>query len=176
MEEAEHLGFPPLQFDTRVIGRYCDASVYAGLRQFHQAKGFDPNSQEVAIHLGQPLFRLSRDVSPPFAHVDDLFDERPDEEEDQEHGEIPSANHDTHEEDEECDFCAHSTAKVHQEPNGGGGNSSSMNQEMHINSHASNERTTGGGLIRRFLAQLQQGLVIETENNVDTDPISPFLI
>ncbi|KAJ7858600.1 hypothetical protein B0H13DRAFT_1471805, partial [Mycena leptocephala] len=53
-EEAVHFGFPSIELTTTVFGRSWDASVYAGLRQFHRAKGFDPDSQEVASHLGQP--------------------------------------------------------------------------------------------------------------------------
>ncbi|KAJ7035754.1 hypothetical protein C8F04DRAFT_921818, partial [Mycena alexandri] len=45
-EEAEQLGFPPFQFTTEVFGKFWDANVYAGLRKFHQAKGFDPDSQD----------------------------------------------------------------------------------------------------------------------------------
>ncbi|KAJ7736613.1 hypothetical protein B0H14DRAFT_3612122 [Mycena olivaceomarginata] len=50
--------------------RSWDASVYASLRQFHQAKGFNPDNQNVARHLRAPLFQLSSEVDPPFAHVD----------------------------------------------------------------------------------------------------------
>ncbi|KAJ7340577.1 hypothetical protein DFH08DRAFT_658284, partial [Mycena albidolilacea] len=57
-EDAANLGFPSLQLFTRIRGRSWDAGVYAGLRQFHQAKGFDPESQDVARHLGQPLLEL----------------------------------------------------------------------------------------------------------------------
>ncbi|KAJ7153838.1 hypothetical protein C8R46DRAFT_472576 [Mycena filopes] len=68
-EEATQLGFPPFQLITRVQGCFWDASVYAGLRQFHRAKGFDPESQNVARHLGLPLYQLSRNIDPPFAHI-----------------------------------------------------------------------------------------------------------
>ncbi|KAJ7732281.1 hypothetical protein B0H16DRAFT_1427137, partial [Mycena metata] len=64
-EEATQLGFPSLQLNTQVHGYSWDASVYAGLRQFHQAKGFNPDSQDIARHLGYPLFQLSGDT---FAH------------------------------------------------------------------------------------------------------------
>ncbi|KAJ7732546.1 hypothetical protein B0H16DRAFT_1253636, partial [Mycena metata] len=47
-EEATQLGFPSFQLTTRVHGWSWDAGVYAGLRQFHQGKGFDPESQDVA--------------------------------------------------------------------------------------------------------------------------------
>ncbi|KAJ7669812.1 hypothetical protein B0H14DRAFT_1028322 [Mycena olivaceomarginata] len=43
----------------------------AGIRQFHQTKGFDPDSQEVAIHLGHLLYELSSEIHIPFAHIDD---------------------------------------------------------------------------------------------------------
>ncbi|KAJ7037126.1 hypothetical protein C8F04DRAFT_916634, partial [Mycena alexandri] len=57
-EEAMALGFPSLLLNTIVYGYSCDASVYAGLRQFHAAKGFDSDSQDVARHLGYPLYEL----------------------------------------------------------------------------------------------------------------------
>ncbi|KAJ7036900.1 hypothetical protein C8F04DRAFT_1180924 [Mycena alexandri] len=62
-EEAMQLGCPSFQLTTQVHGWSWDTNVYAGLRQFHQAKRFDP-----ARHLGYPLFRLSGDASPPFSH------------------------------------------------------------------------------------------------------------
>ncbi|KAJ7022941.1 hypothetical protein C8F04DRAFT_921710, partial [Mycena alexandri] len=58
-EQATQLGFPSFQLTMEFAGASWDASVYTGLRQFHQAKGFDPESQDVARHLGEPLFRLS---------------------------------------------------------------------------------------------------------------------
>ncbi|KAJ6561628.1 hypothetical protein B0H19DRAFT_1259297 [Mycena capillaripes] len=67
-DEATHLGFPSIQFKTWVEGYFWDASVYAGLRQFHQGKGFDPDSQEIARHLGHPLYRLPGEVDASFAH------------------------------------------------------------------------------------------------------------
>ncbi|KAJ7677079.1 hypothetical protein DFH06DRAFT_1080145 [Mycena polygramma] len=67
-EEANKAGFPELQFNTEVWGKSWDSSVYAGLRKFHRAKGFDPYSQDVARHLGLPLFQPSGYVDPPFAH------------------------------------------------------------------------------------------------------------
>ncbi|KAJ7861645.1 hypothetical protein B0H13DRAFT_2568006, partial [Mycena leptocephala] len=70
-EEASELGFPSIQPYTTIHGSRWDADVYAGLRQFHQIKGFDPDSQDVAEHLGYPLYQLSRAMDPPFAHVDE---------------------------------------------------------------------------------------------------------
>ncbi|KAJ7168820.1 hypothetical protein C8R46DRAFT_240071 [Mycena filopes] len=71
MEEATQLGFPRFTLTTEVHGVSWDTSVYAGLRQFHQAKGFDPESQDVARHLGLPLYQLSGNIDPPFAHVEE---------------------------------------------------------------------------------------------------------
>ncbi|KAJ7033801.1 hypothetical protein C8F04DRAFT_609550 [Mycena alexandri] len=70
-EEATRLGFPFMLLTTSVLGHSWDASVYTGLRQFHAAKGFDPDSQDVARHLGYPLYELSVDIDVPFAHVVD---------------------------------------------------------------------------------------------------------
>jgi len=71
MEDATQLGFPSIELITEVNGRCWDESVYTGLRQFHRAKGFDPDSQDVALHLGYPLYQLSNEMDIPFAHVDD---------------------------------------------------------------------------------------------------------
>ncbi|KAJ6578010.1 hypothetical protein B0H19DRAFT_1062565 [Mycena capillaripes] len=68
MDEAPRLGFPSIQFTTNVYGDSYDTSVYAGLRQFHEAKGFDPDSQELARHLEYPLYQLSVGIEAPFAH------------------------------------------------------------------------------------------------------------
>ncbi|KAF7377082.1 hypothetical protein MSAN_00126800 [Mycena sanguinolenta] len=70
-EEATQLGFPTFEPTTKAAGCYWDTSVYEGLCQFHEAKGFDPYSQEIARHLGLPFFRLSseRDAL-PWTYVD----------------------------------------------------------------------------------------------------------
>jgi hypothetical protein len=67
-EEAQRLGFPSTTFATRIHGFSWDASVYAGLRQFHQGKGFDPDSQDVARRLGYSLYQLTEEPELPFAH------------------------------------------------------------------------------------------------------------
>jgi hypothetical protein len=68
MEDATRLGFPSISLSMNVLGKSWDVSVYAGLRQFHQAKGFDPDSQDVARHLGKPLCQLAGGMDIPFAH------------------------------------------------------------------------------------------------------------
>ncbi|KAJ7822130.1 hypothetical protein B0H13DRAFT_1659866 [Mycena leptocephala] len=67
-EQAAELGFPSIELDTSTLLDSWDADVYAALRQFHRAKGFDPDSQDVAQHLGYPLFQLPSAVDALFAH------------------------------------------------------------------------------------------------------------
>lgn len=62
------MGFPTIQFTTGMIVKSWDSSVYTGLCQFHEAKGFDPDSQELALHVGQPLYEMSSEM--PFAHCE----------------------------------------------------------------------------------------------------------
>ncbi|KAJ7229447.1 hypothetical protein C8J57DRAFT_1092545, partial [Mycena rebaudengoi] len=71
--DAVKLGFPSLTVSMQFRGESWDPSVYAGLRKFHQAKGFDPESQDVARHLGHPLYQLSREINPLFAHSGSPF-------------------------------------------------------------------------------------------------------
>ncbi|KAJ6522065.1 hypothetical protein B0H19DRAFT_1386734 [Mycena capillaripes] len=72
-EKATELGFPSLRLNTTGVTRSWDANVYAGLRQFHKAKGFDPDSQDVARYLGEPLWQLSNEMDVPFAHGESLI-------------------------------------------------------------------------------------------------------
>ncbi|KAJ7794414.1 hypothetical protein B0H14DRAFT_3497008 [Mycena olivaceomarginata] len=58
-EEARILGFPDLAWRIEVMGGSWNSSVYHGIREFHEAKGFDVNGQDVAIELGYPLFHVS---------------------------------------------------------------------------------------------------------------------
>ncbi|KAJ7622042.1 hypothetical protein FB45DRAFT_798173 [Roridomyces roridus] len=58
-EQAGNLGFPEIKWRLEYYGNYWDATSYEGLAAFHAAKGFDPTSQDLAIHLGLPLFELS---------------------------------------------------------------------------------------------------------------------
>ncbi|KAJ6463012.1 hypothetical protein C8R45DRAFT_525560 [Mycena sanguinolenta] len=67
LEEATGLGFPSFQLSTEAEGSSWDADVYAGLCRFHKAKGFDPDSQDLAQHLDHPMYQSSG----PFAHIND---------------------------------------------------------------------------------------------------------
>ncbi|KAF7353242.1 hypothetical protein MSAN_01512000 [Mycena sanguinolenta] len=57
-EDTRNLGFPAIHIETIMIGHSWDHSVYEGLRRFHEGKGFDPNSREVARQLGYPLYEV----------------------------------------------------------------------------------------------------------------------
>ncbi|KAJ7478386.1 hypothetical protein FB451DRAFT_183803 [Mycena latifolia] len=71
MGEAEQLGFPSFELEMKYWGWSWDESVYSGIRQFHQAKGFDPDSLDVTRELGYRLYQLSADAHSLFAHVDE---------------------------------------------------------------------------------------------------------
>ncbi|KAJ7676430.1 hypothetical protein B0H17DRAFT_866828, partial [Mycena rosella] len=57
-EEAENIGFPSVEFQMTAYTSWWYTHIYAGLRQFHEAKGFNPYGQDVALHLGYPLLQL----------------------------------------------------------------------------------------------------------------------
>ncbi|KAF8144055.1 hypothetical protein K438DRAFT_1632449, partial [Mycena galopus ATCC 62051] len=67
-EDAVKFGFPCMVRSTEVRANSWHDEVYAGIRQFHAAKGFDPDSQDVARHLGPSLYQLSNNAHIPFAH------------------------------------------------------------------------------------------------------------
>ncbi|KAF7335640.1 hypothetical protein MVEN_02218900 [Mycena venus] len=69
VKDVTRLGFPPVDVYTVMYGFYFHASAYAGLRRFHQAKGFDPDGLELARHLECPIYQISRKIDAPFAHV-----------------------------------------------------------------------------------------------------------
>ncbi|KAJ7615554.1 hypothetical protein FB45DRAFT_1008432 [Roridomyces roridus] len=68
-DEANSHGFPAVHMEMDVSGQSWDAGVYVALREFHAAKGFDPHSQELAIHMGVPLYQLSGPREETFAYV-----------------------------------------------------------------------------------------------------------
>ncbi|KAJ6464528.1 hypothetical protein C8R45DRAFT_911094 [Mycena sanguinolenta] len=80
-EDATILGFPAIHIETIMAGKSWDLSVYEGLRRFHEGKGFDPDSREVARQQGYPLYDVLSDLDShaPFPvhngepHLDDLF-------------------------------------------------------------------------------------------------------
>ncbi|KAJ7877100.1 hypothetical protein B0H14DRAFT_2280794, partial [Mycena olivaceomarginata] len=58
VNEATRFGLPSVYRVAICEGNSWDGSFYAGLRKFHEAKGFDPESQDVARHLDQPLWQV----------------------------------------------------------------------------------------------------------------------
>ncbi|KAJ7615897.1 hypothetical protein FB45DRAFT_757561, partial [Roridomyces roridus] len=66
-EQARSHGLPAIEMKMVIWAMSWDANVYQALRTFHAFKGFDPDSQELAIHLGQPLFQLSGEREESFA-------------------------------------------------------------------------------------------------------------
>ncbi|KAJ7668220.1 hypothetical protein B0H14DRAFT_3073488 [Mycena olivaceomarginata] len=70
-EEANKLGFPALQFNIRIRGKFWNADVYAGLGQFHHGKGFNPISEEVSLHLGDQLYQVSGETDCPVDQEDE---------------------------------------------------------------------------------------------------------
>ncbi|KAJ7168939.1 hypothetical protein C8R46DRAFT_242813 [Mycena filopes] len=53
---ARMLGFPSLAFKTKIWSRSWNHTVYTAVRQFQSGKGFDPDTQAVARHMGVPLY------------------------------------------------------------------------------------------------------------------------
>ncbi|KAJ7223332.1 hypothetical protein GGX14DRAFT_657922 [Mycena pura] len=68
-DAAKELGFPDIELDVTVIGCYWDTGIYTDLRKFYRAKGFKPDSQDIARKLGHSLYQASRDFQVPFAHI-----------------------------------------------------------------------------------------------------------
>ncbi|KAJ7475309.1 hypothetical protein B0H11DRAFT_1918002 [Mycena galericulata] len=66
------LGYPSIDLETKVWTGRWDDSVYAGLRKFHEGKGFDAGSHEVALHLGHHLYQLCPEMEVSFAHLDEI--------------------------------------------------------------------------------------------------------
>ncbi|KAK6981620.1 hypothetical protein R3P38DRAFT_416736 [Favolaschia claudopus] len=63
-ERSTKLGFPTILLVTELAGKSWDESVYVGLREFHKCKGFDPESQDMAVELEEPLYELLLDQEP----------------------------------------------------------------------------------------------------------------
>ncbi|KAJ7366225.1 hypothetical protein DFH08DRAFT_1002918 [Mycena albidolilacea] len=55
MDKVTCLGFPPLEFKSRILGASWDSNVYAGLRRFQEEEGFNPDTPEYAIQWANGL-------------------------------------------------------------------------------------------------------------------------
>ncbi|KAF8133578.1 hypothetical protein K438DRAFT_1883799 [Mycena galopus ATCC 62051] len=69
-EDAADLGFPLAKTFIRMWGISWDSAVYAGLREFHQVKGFDPDSQDLARYLGHELYDLSTETNTSLSQIE----------------------------------------------------------------------------------------------------------
>jgi hypothetical protein len=63
-EDANMLGFPIIHTETHICGCSWNDRDYDALRRFQQAKGLNPESQEIAINLSYPLYRLADEEVP----------------------------------------------------------------------------------------------------------------
>ncbi|KAJ7369192.1 hypothetical protein DFH08DRAFT_833295 [Mycena albidolilacea] len=61
-EDANMLGFPIIHIETYIDGDSWRDRVYDALWRFQQGKGLNPESQETAINLGYPLYKLAEEV------------------------------------------------------------------------------------------------------------------
>ncbi|KAJ6532600.1 hypothetical protein B0H19DRAFT_1005107 [Mycena capillaripes] len=109
-EEARNGGFPDIQFRIWARGMSWNDGVYAGLRQFHEAKGFDPWSQEVAIELGYRLYQVSCEQDDLFAHLQESDTE-------DDYSDSDGDNDFSHSEDEEPDALQYTALNGNAESN-----------------------------------------------------------
>jgi hypothetical protein len=58
------LGFPTIHVEMLIHGFSWNNEVYDALRRFQQAKGHNPETQETAINLGYPLYKLADEQVP----------------------------------------------------------------------------------------------------------------
>ncbi|KAK7063360.1 hypothetical protein R3P38DRAFT_2818279 [Favolaschia claudopus] len=63
--EALNLGLPQASLEILVSQIYVDETLFKDLHTFHTMKGFNPDSQEIAKHLGLPLFYFGDEGDPP---------------------------------------------------------------------------------------------------------------
>ncbi|KAK7035626.1 hypothetical protein R3P38DRAFT_2616021 [Favolaschia claudopus] len=91
-EQAAELGFPTIHVSVYGRGKTWSDNAYAGLWRFLKGKGFDPNSQDLARHLGVPLYQLycdyekSLNVDGGEAHIEELTSSDTDQSVDEEVG------------------------------------------------------------------------------------------
>ncbi|KAJ7930634.1 hypothetical protein B0H13DRAFT_1595017 [Mycena leptocephala] len=62
-ETVEDIGLPTVDFSMDLWGGEWDEHDYDMVREFHTAKGFDPDSQDGAIAMGYPHRTLAQILS-----------------------------------------------------------------------------------------------------------------
>ncbi|KAJ7762194.1 hypothetical protein B0H16DRAFT_529216 [Mycena metata] len=58
-EDAQALGLPTLSVSASIRGYRWSTEIYRGLVEFQRGKGFNPDSLNVALHCGLPLYQPS---------------------------------------------------------------------------------------------------------------------
>ncbi|KAJ7107757.1 hypothetical protein C8R44DRAFT_637072, partial [Mycena epipterygia] len=58
-EDAAALGIPTLSVKAELWGYRWSSEIYQGLVEFRRSKGFNPDSPDVALHRGLPLYEVS---------------------------------------------------------------------------------------------------------------------
>ncbi|KAJ7104842.1 hypothetical protein C8R44DRAFT_886878 [Mycena epipterygia] len=71
-EDATRLGFPSFALTSEARVSSWDEDAYVALSRFHSGKGFDPNSQDIARHLGYPIFELSCSPNVGSVHIEEV--------------------------------------------------------------------------------------------------------
>ncbi|KAK7007497.1 hypothetical protein R3P38DRAFT_2792265 [Favolaschia claudopus] len=61
---AQELGLPEIEIAIRVKSQYLDQSTLKSLREFHRAKGFAPDTQDIAKQLKNPLYYFGNEGDP----------------------------------------------------------------------------------------------------------------
>ncbi|KAJ7436333.1 hypothetical protein FB451DRAFT_1307514 [Mycena latifolia] len=62
-EDSDTLGLPRFRFEFRAWGTFWELYHYNAVREFHQAKGFDPDSLDVTQLLGLPVVHTEDEIS-----------------------------------------------------------------------------------------------------------------
>jgi hypothetical protein len=72
-DECDSLGLPRLQFKFFSTARFWHEYHYEAIREFFEAKGFDPHSQDVTRLLGLPLAELEPKAPTGSLHMMQIF-------------------------------------------------------------------------------------------------------
>ncbi|KAJ7488411.1 hypothetical protein FB451DRAFT_1529779 [Mycena latifolia] len=63
-DECDNLGIPRLKFEYKCAASFWEPYHYNAIREFHQAKGFDPYGGDVTRHLGLHVLEQELDSDP----------------------------------------------------------------------------------------------------------------
>ncbi|KAJ7642180.1 hypothetical protein FB45DRAFT_1022883 [Roridomyces roridus] len=71
-EEAVGMGFPEFQLDMKILVLFWLDELYAAMREVHAAKGYDPDTLDVAKDLGYPLYKSPCETEELHAYLRDF--------------------------------------------------------------------------------------------------------